>query len=102
MLMQAFLVGYVVLVLASIATSDPFITLLVDIVFSVAIVVVGGLILASSDGQTLGVTTGVAFIGSGVAQAIELVTGSSVASTTSTLLLIAGVLLYLYARTRNR
>ncbi|SEO42713.1 hypothetical protein SAMN04487948_102373 [Halogranum amylolyticum] len=101
-LLRAFLLGYVLLVLVSIATGDPLVSLVVDVVFSVAIVVVGYLVLVNSDGQTLGVTTGVAFVGSGVAQAIGLVTGWPTAETTSNLLLLAGLGLYLYGRVRSR
>lgn len=101
-LLRAFLIGYVLLVVASIVTGNPLVSLVVDIVFSVAIVVVGFLVLTNSDGQTLGVTTGVAFIGAGVAQAVDLVIGSQTASTTSNLLLLAGLGLYLYGRVRRR
>jgi hypothetical protein len=101
-LLRAFLIGYVLLVVVSIVTGNPLVSLVVDVVFSVAIVVVGYLILTNSDGQTLGVTTGVAFIGSGVAQAIELVTGWPTAATTSNLLLLAGLGLYLYGRAKSR
>lgn len=101
-LLRGFLVGYVVLVLAAIATGNPLISLVVDVVFSAAITVVGFLVLANSNGETLGVTTGVAFVGSGVAQAVALVTGLTLAATTSNILLLAGLGLYLYARTRSR
>jgi hypothetical protein len=101
-LLRAFLIGYVLLVVASIVTSNPLVSLVVDIVFSVAIVVVGYLVLTTSGGETLGVTTGVAFIGAGVAQAIDIVIGSQTAATTSNLLLLAGLGLYLYERVRRR
>ncbi|SDM09739.1 hypothetical protein SAMN04487949_0836 [Halogranum gelatinilyticum] len=101
-LLRAFLLVYVVLVLYTIATGDPLVSLLVDVIFSVAIAVVGVLIVATSNGETLGVTTGVAFLGSGVAQAVELLTGLAIAATTSNILLLAGLGLYLYARAKNR
>lgn len=101
-LLRAFLIGYVLLVVVSIVTGNPLVSLVVDAVFSVAIVVVGYLILTNSGGQTLGVTTGAAFIGSGVAQAVELVTGWPTAATTSNLLLLAGLGLYLYGRMKRR
>lgn len=101
-LLRAFLIGYVLLVVASIATGSPLVSLVVDIVFSVAIVVVGYLVLTNSDGQTLGVTTGVAFIGAGVAQAVDLAIGSQTAATTSNLLLLSGLGLYLYSRVKSR
>ena len=100
--LKTLLVAYVVLVVYTLATNDPLASLLVDVVFSVAMVVVGGLILATSQGETLGVTTGVAFAGSGVAQAVDLVIGSPTAATTSNVLLLAGLGLYLYGRSKQR
>lgn len=100
--MRAFLVGYVLLVAYTIATGDPLASLLVDAVFSVAMIVVGYLILSNSGGRTLPATTGIAFAGSGIAQAIGLITGSEAAGTTSNILLISGLGLYLYSRIKAR
>lgn len=100
--MRVFLVAYVLLVAYTIATGNPLASLVVDAVFSAVMVVIGYLIFSNSGGRTLPVTTGVAFVGSGVAQAVELVTKSEAAGTTSNVLLVSGLGLYLYSRIRQR
>ncbi|KAB1196996.1 MULTISPECIES: hypothetical protein [Haloferax] len=97
-LTQAGLIGYLVLVVAAIATGDPTLRLLSDAAFGVVAILLGVVTLQVPVDSQLKYVAGGGFLLAGLAQFAELVTGLQSIAFASTLFLLAGLLGYLALR----
>jgi hypothetical protein len=97
-LTQAGLIGYLVLVVASILTGDPTLRLLSDVAFGIVAILLGVVTLQVPVEGQLKYIAGGGFLLAGIAQFAELVTGLQSIAFASTLFLLAGLLGYLALR----
>ncbi|WP_416838966.1 hypothetical protein [Haloferax sp. DFSO52] len=98
MLTQAGLIGYLVLVVAAIATGNPTLQFAADVAFGIVAILLGVVTLQVPVDSQLKYIAGGGFLLAGIAQFAELVTGLQSIAFASTLFLLAGLLGYLALR----
>ncbi|KAB1189139.1 MULTISPECIES: hypothetical protein [Haloferax] len=98
MLTQAGLIGYLVLVVAAIATGNPALQFAADAAFGVVAILLGVVTLQVPFNGQLKYVAGGGFLLAGIAQFVELATGLQSVALASTLFLLAGLLGYLALR----
>ncbi|ELZ91780.1 hypothetical protein C440_15749 [Haloferax mucosum ATCC BAA-1512] len=100
-LTQAGLVGYIALVVASFATGDPTLRLAADAAFGITAMLLGIVTLRIPVKSQLRYIAGGGFLLAGIAQFVELVTGTQAVQLASTLFLLAGLVGYLALRQKT-
>ncbi|KAB1192173.1 hypothetical protein GJR96_01425 [Haloferax sp. MBLA0076] len=97
-LTQAGLIGYLVLVVASLLTGNPTLQFAADAAFGIVAVLLGIVTLQIPVSGQLKYIAGGGFLLAGIAQFVELATGLQSIALASTLFLLAGLLGYLALR----
>lgn len=102
-LLQSLLIGYLVLLIAAILTSNPLVSRAADLGFAVVSVVFGYIVYttrASSDDERVVLATAAAFVLAGIAQLVGFVPGFTLVQVAATVLFLLGFVGYFYLRRR--
>lgn len=101
-ILAAIVLVYVGVLVAAAVTGNPMIEAVGDVMYAILVVGFAGFVLQRFGTDTVAVLAAVALAGSGLAQLVALVTMTTTAGVVSTMLLLAGLGLYIYRQRSER